>query len=247
VFNAACAAILVWMPYTLLVEFSMLLSVPSILLFMWCASARPALPPVAAGPRAAPTPAVVDAACARRCLRVPQVFRGASRATSRRAPPVLGPGRLARGRPDHRDPCRHLDFVRHDRRHRIGTRVSSRAHPTLHPACGRRLDRTRNGAGTRLRARVAAPWRPDRCSRHELLHAASRVPPRGPLRALSPERRAPPTRRSIRSSASSSSASWRTYSSRCSRVGRLAFARAARRSSRCARGSVGGPGCSFFP
>ena len=33
--NAACAAVLVWMPYTLLVEFSMLLSVPSILLFMW--------------------------------------------------------------------------------------------------------------------------------------------------------------------------------------------------------------------
>lgn len=33
--NACCAAILVWMPYTLLVEFSMLLSVPSILLFMW--------------------------------------------------------------------------------------------------------------------------------------------------------------------------------------------------------------------
>lgn len=33
--NALCAAILVWMPYTLLVEFSMLLSVPSILLFMW--------------------------------------------------------------------------------------------------------------------------------------------------------------------------------------------------------------------
>jgi len=33
--NAACASVLVWMPYTLLVEFSMLLSVPSILLFMW--------------------------------------------------------------------------------------------------------------------------------------------------------------------------------------------------------------------
>lgn len=33
--NAACAAVLVWAPYTLLVEFSMLLSVPSILLFMW--------------------------------------------------------------------------------------------------------------------------------------------------------------------------------------------------------------------
>ena len=33
--NAVCAGILVWMPYTLLVEFSMLLSVPSILLFMW--------------------------------------------------------------------------------------------------------------------------------------------------------------------------------------------------------------------
>jgi hypothetical protein len=33
--NAAAAAVLVWMPYTLLVEFSMLLSVPSILLFMW--------------------------------------------------------------------------------------------------------------------------------------------------------------------------------------------------------------------
>merc|ERR1740127_435302 len=33
--NAACAGVLVWMPYTLLVEFSMLLSVPSILLFMW--------------------------------------------------------------------------------------------------------------------------------------------------------------------------------------------------------------------
>jgi len=35
VLNALCAALLVWMPYTLLVEFSMLLSVPSILLFMW--------------------------------------------------------------------------------------------------------------------------------------------------------------------------------------------------------------------
>ena len=33
--NAVCAALLVWMPYTILVEFSMLLSVPSILLFMW--------------------------------------------------------------------------------------------------------------------------------------------------------------------------------------------------------------------
>jgi len=33
--NAVCAGVLVWMPYTLLVEFSMLLSVPSILLFMW--------------------------------------------------------------------------------------------------------------------------------------------------------------------------------------------------------------------
>ena len=33
--NALFAAMLVWMPYTLLVEFSMLLSVPSILLFMW--------------------------------------------------------------------------------------------------------------------------------------------------------------------------------------------------------------------
>ena len=33
--NACCAGVLVWMPYTLLVEFSMLLSVPSILLFMW--------------------------------------------------------------------------------------------------------------------------------------------------------------------------------------------------------------------
>jgi len=33
--NALCAAVLVWMPYTILVEFSMLLSVPSILLFMW--------------------------------------------------------------------------------------------------------------------------------------------------------------------------------------------------------------------
>lgn len=33
--NAAFAAFLVWAPYTLLVEFSMLLSVPSILLFMW--------------------------------------------------------------------------------------------------------------------------------------------------------------------------------------------------------------------
>ena len=32
--NAACAAVLVWMPYTILVEFSMLLSVPSICLFM---------------------------------------------------------------------------------------------------------------------------------------------------------------------------------------------------------------------
>ena len=32
--NAACAAVLVWMPYTILVEFSMLLSVPSIVLFM---------------------------------------------------------------------------------------------------------------------------------------------------------------------------------------------------------------------
>jgi len=32
--NAACASALVWMPYTILVEFSMLLSVPSILLFM---------------------------------------------------------------------------------------------------------------------------------------------------------------------------------------------------------------------
>ena len=36
-FNAACASVLVWMPYTVLVEFSMLLSVPSILLFMWSA------------------------------------------------------------------------------------------------------------------------------------------------------------------------------------------------------------------
>lgn len=35
VLNAVCAAVLVWMPYTILVEFSMLLSVPSILLFMW--------------------------------------------------------------------------------------------------------------------------------------------------------------------------------------------------------------------
>jgi len=35
VFNASCAALLVWLPYALLVEFSMLLSVPSILLFMW--------------------------------------------------------------------------------------------------------------------------------------------------------------------------------------------------------------------
>jgi len=34
-FNAAVAASLVWAPYTRLVEFSMLLSVPSILLFMW--------------------------------------------------------------------------------------------------------------------------------------------------------------------------------------------------------------------
>lgn len=33
--NAACACILVWLPYTILVEFSMLLSVPSILLFMY--------------------------------------------------------------------------------------------------------------------------------------------------------------------------------------------------------------------
>ena len=33
--NACCAAFLVWLPYDLLVEFSMLLSVPSILLFMW--------------------------------------------------------------------------------------------------------------------------------------------------------------------------------------------------------------------
>ena len=32
--NAACASALVWMPYTILVEFSMLLSVPPILLFM---------------------------------------------------------------------------------------------------------------------------------------------------------------------------------------------------------------------
>ena len=32
--NALCAGLLVWMPYTILVEFSMLLSVPSILLFM---------------------------------------------------------------------------------------------------------------------------------------------------------------------------------------------------------------------
>jgi len=35
IINAVCAGVLVWMPYTLLVEFSMLLSVPSILLFMW--------------------------------------------------------------------------------------------------------------------------------------------------------------------------------------------------------------------
>lgn len=34
-FNALIAALLVWAPYTLLVEFSMLLSVPSIFLFMW--------------------------------------------------------------------------------------------------------------------------------------------------------------------------------------------------------------------
>jgi len=34
-FNAAIAALLVWAPYTILVEFSMLLSVPSIMLFMW--------------------------------------------------------------------------------------------------------------------------------------------------------------------------------------------------------------------
>ena len=33
--NAAAAAVLVWMPYTILVEFSMLLSVPSVCLFMW--------------------------------------------------------------------------------------------------------------------------------------------------------------------------------------------------------------------
>ena len=33
--NACCATFLVWLPYDLLVEFSMLLSVPSILLFMW--------------------------------------------------------------------------------------------------------------------------------------------------------------------------------------------------------------------
>jgi hypothetical protein len=35
IINAVVAAVLVWVPYTLLVEFSMLLSVPSILLFMW--------------------------------------------------------------------------------------------------------------------------------------------------------------------------------------------------------------------
>mmetsp|Transcript_25278 Transcript_25278/g.69638 ORF Transcript_25278/g.69638 Transcript_25278/m.69638 type:complete len:425 (+) Transcript_25278:662-1936(+) len=35
IFNALIAALLVWAPYTILVEFSMLLSVPSILLFMW--------------------------------------------------------------------------------------------------------------------------------------------------------------------------------------------------------------------
>ena len=48
--NAVCAGILVWMPYTLLVEFSMLLSVPSILLFMWSSSRCESSVPLSTAP-----------------------------------------------------------------------------------------------------------------------------------------------------------------------------------------------------